>query len=117
MLSGMLVATGIERTPQRLLRVHNSVSLFQHKCLTREKSDHSKSYLIYLRIYLYFRRINEYSPTDVSKANERAVNRRNNVRFNPKATIDILSQGEPPEELDDDQRRELVQKYMEVGQK
>ena len=37
MLSGMLVATGIERTPQRLLRVHNSVSLFQHKCLTRDK--------------------------------------------------------------------------------
>ena len=116
MLSGMLVATGIERTPQRLLRVHNSVSLFQHKCLTREKS-HSKSYLIYLRIYLYFRRINEYSPTDVSKANERAVNRRNNVRFNPKATIDILSQGEPSEDLDDDQRRELVQKYMEVSHK
>ena len=117
MLSGMLVATGIERTPQRLLRVHNSVSLFQHKCSTRDKYDHSKSHLIYLRIYLYFRRINEYSPTDVSKANERAVNRRNNVRFNPKATIDILSQGEPPEELDDDQRRELVQKYMEVSQK
>ena len=115
MLSGMLVATGIERTPQRLLRVHNSVSLFQHKCSTCDKS-HSKSHLIYLRIYLYFRRINEYSPTDVSKANERAVNRRNNVRFNPKATIDILSQGEPPEELDDDQRRELVQKYMEVSQ-
>ena len=79
--------------------------------------DHSKSHLIYLRIYLYFRRINEYSPTDVSKANERAVNRRNNVRFNPKATIDILSQGEPSEDLDDDQRRELVQKYMEVSHK
>merc|ERR1719336_1640168 len=58
-------------------------------------------------------RINEYSPTDVSKANERSVNRRNNVRFNPKATIDILSQGDPPDELDDDQKRELVQKYIE----
>ena len=67
-------------------------------------------------LFLYsFRRINEYSPTDVSKANERSVNRRNNVRFNPKATIDILSQGNPPEELDDDQKRELVQKYIEVG--
>ena len=116
MLSGMLVATGIERTPQRLLRVHNSVSLFQRKYLTHDQS-HSRLHLIYLRIYLYFRRINEYSPTDVSKANERAVNRRNNVRFNPKATIDILSQGEPSEDLDDDQRRELVQKYMEVSHK
>ena len=64
---------------------------------------------------MFCRRINEYSPTDVSKANERSVNRRNNVRFNPKATIDILSQGNPPEELDDDQKRELVQKYIEVG--
>ena len=51
----------------------------------------------------------------MSKANERAVNRRNNVRFNPKATINILSQGEPPDELDDDQKRELVQKYIEVS--
>ena len=81
------------------------------------KFDHSKSHSDIIWIYLYFRRINEYSPTDVSKANERAVNRRNNVRFNPKATIDILSEGEPPEDLDDDQRRELVQKYMEVSQK
>ena len=64
---------------------------------------------------MFCRRINEYSPTDVSKANERSVNRRNNVRFNPKATIDILSQGNPPDELDDDQKRELVQKFIEVG--
>ena len=66
-------------------------------------------------ILIFCRRINEYSPTDVSKANERSVNRRNNVRFNPKATIDILSQGDPPDELDDDQKRELVQKYIEVS--
>ena len=64
---------------------------------------------------MFSSRINEYSPTDVSKANERSVNRRNNVRFNPKATIDILSQGNPPDELDDDQKRELVQKFIEVG--
>ena len=63
----------------------------------------------------FYRRINEYSPTDVSKANERAVNRRNNVRFNPKNTIDILSQGQPPDEPDEDQRREIVQKFIEVG--
>ena len=50
----------------------------------------------------------------MSKANERAVNRRNNVRFNPKATIAILSQGDPPDELDDDQKKELVTKYIEV---
>ena len=69
----------------------------------------------FLLSLFFYRRINEYSPTDVSKANERAVNRRNNVRFKPKATIDILSQGQPPEELDDEQRRELVQKYIEVS--
>ena len=61
-----------------------------------------------------YRRINEYSPTDVSKANERAVNRRNNVRFNPKAAIDILNQGAAPNELDDSQKRELIDKYLQV---
>ena len=80
--------------------------------MTNVPKFHSKSHCNIIWIYLYFRRINEYSPTDVSKANERAVNRRNNVRFNPKATIDILNEGEPPEDLDDDQRRELVQKYI-----
>lgn len=70
------------------------------------------AYIVYFGFH--YRRINEYSPTDVSKANERAVNRRNNVRFNPKATVDILNQGEPPHPLDDDQKREMVQKFIEV---
>ena len=65
-------------------------------------------------IVVKYRRINEYSPTDVSKANERAVNRRNNVRFNPKAAIDILNQGAAPNELDDSQKRELIDKYLQV---
>ena len=65
-------------------------------------------------IIVKYRRINEYSPTDVSKANERAVNRRNNVRFNPKAAIDILNQGAAPNELDDSQKRELIDKYLQV---
>ena len=45
MLSGMLVATGIERTPQRLLRVHNSVSLLQRKCLTHDKCKTTPDYI------------------------------------------------------------------------
>ena len=68
------------------------------------------------------RRISEYSPTDNNKANERAVNRRNNVRFNPKATIEILVHQEKERtegvgELNDNQKLDLVEKYLEVRKK
>jgi hypothetical protein len=42
------------------------------------------------------------------------VNRRSNVKFEPKATIDILKLGDPPEHLTAEQKKALVHKYMEV---
>jgi hypothetical protein len=42
------------------------------------------------------------------------VNRRGNVRFNPKATLEILNRGEPKEDLNEEEKKELVQKYLEV---
>ena len=62
-------------------------------------------------------RISGYSPNDtsLSKANERQVNRRANVNFKPKATIAILKQGDLPTELDDEQKADLVSKYLEVS--
>jgi cohesin loading factor subunit SCC2 len=97
-----------DRLPDNVKDIQEAITCSQGCLLLLVLREHLKDFYGFTTA-----RINEYSPTDVSKANERAVNRRNNVRFNPKATIDILSQGEPPEELDDDQRRELVQKYME----
>ncbi len=58
--------------------------------------------------------MSQYAPGDNNKANERQVNRRANVRFNPKATLEIISRGEPKDDLDEEERKELVQKYLEV---
>ncbi len=43
------------------------------------------------------------------------MNRRNHVRFSPKATIEILEKGDPPAVLSDEEKQELVKKYLEVG--
>ena len=58
-------------------------------------------------------RIAAYSPGDTSKGNERQINRRPNVRFNPKATLEIIARGPPKDELDEGERKELVTKYLE----
>ena len=67
--------------------------------------------------YLYFspfyRKLSQYSPSDTSKAFDRAVTRRSNVKFNPKQTIQLLKLGEP-KEWDDEQKLDLVKKYMDV---
>ena len=70
-----------------------------------------------LPIYNSCSRISGYSPTDtsLSKANERQCNRKPNVTFKPKATVAILEQGDPPAELTDKQKEDLVTKYLEVS--
>lgn len=58
-------------------------------------------------------KIQQYSPNDTSKAFDRQVTRRANVRFNPKATIEILRQGSQASVPDIEGRKELVRKYLE----
>jgi len=58
-------------------------------------------------------RISQYSPGDTTKGNERQINRRPNVRFNPKATLEIIARGPPKDELGEEERRELVTKYLQ----
>lgn len=70
--------------------------------------------LIFTRVGFTYRKLSQYSPNDTSKAFDRQVNRRNNVKFNPRQTIEILKLGEPPAQLNDKQKLDLVKKYMEV---
>ena len=63
---------------------------------------------------IFFSRISQYSPSDTSKTNDRQVSRRNNVKFEPKATVEILKLGEPSEILNAEQKKNLVHKYLEV---
>lgn len=54
-----------------------------------------------------------YSPSESQKIYERAVNRRGNARFNPKATVEILKHTQvPADQLDEDGKRDLIQKYL-----
>ena len=69
-----------------------------------------------MKTYFYYsRKLQNYTPTDTTKAFDRPANRRANVKFNPKQTIEILRLGEPPTVLDDEQKLELVKKYMDVS--
>ena len=70
-------------------------------------------FLIIYTFPLFYRKLSQYSPSDTSKAFDRAVTRRSNVKFNPKQTIQLLKLGEP-KEWDDEQKLDLVKKYMDV---
>lgn len=61
-----------------------------------------------------YRKITQYSPTESAKVYEKSVNRKSNSKFNPKATLQKLKQGSPPNVLDEEARRSLVSEYLEV---
>lgn len=61
------------------------------------------------------RKITQYSPSEAAKVYEKAVNRRSNAIFNPKATLAKLKQGDPPAILDQAQRKALIDQYLDVS--
>lgn len=63
---------------------------------------------------LYFSKISQYSPSEVAKVYEKTATRRSNTHFNPKATLTRLKQGEPPDGLDGDGRKDLISQYLDV---
>lgn len=63
---------------------------------------------------LYFSKIQQYSPSEPAKVYEKAVTRRSNTLFNPKATLQKLKEGAPPEYLDEEGRRDLIRQYLDV---
>ena len=75
-------------------------------------------YFIYICKYLFFlfnSKIQNYSPSDTAKVNERPItNRKTNRKFNPKQIIDYMKKIETKKEDDDEIRRSLVDEYLEV---
>ncbi|XP_078036423.1 nipped-B cohesin loading factor isoform X2 [Augochlora pura] len=61
-------------------------------------------------------KISQYSPTEAAKVYEKAVNRKNNLLFKPKATLQRLKDGVSNEELDGDGRKKLVKEYLDFKQ-
>ncbi|XP_066599133.1 nipped-B-like protein A [Prorops nasuta] len=61
-------------------------------------------------------KISQYSPSESAKVYEKAVSRKNNLLFKPKATLQKLNGGISSEELDAEGRRKLVREYLEFKQ-
>lgn len=45
------------------------------------------------------------------------MNRKSNSNFNPKATLVKLKEGTPPRHLDENQRKALIDQYLDVREK
>ncbi|XP_049326310.1 nipped-B-like protein A isoform X2 [Astyanax mexicanus] len=58
-------------------------------------------------------KIQKYSPSESAKVYEKAVNRKSNVHFSPRQTIDFLSHDDVHSELTDDLRRKIVKQYLD----
>ncbi|KAG5893186.1 hypothetical protein JTB14_016463 [Gonioctena quinquepunctata] len=61
-------------------------------------------------------KIQQYSPSEAAKVYEKAIQRRSNALFNPKATLQKLKEGNPPEYLDVEGRRDIIRKYVDFKQ-
>ncbi|XP_046684148.1 LOW QUALITY PROTEIN: nipped-B-like protein [Homalodisca vitripennis] len=58
-------------------------------------------------------KITQYSPSETAKVYEKAVNRKSNSKFNPKATLQKIKQGTPSATLDENAKRALLSEYLE----
>lgn len=65
--------------------------------------------------HFLFSKITQYSPSETAKVYEKAVNKKSNSKFNPKATLQKIKQGTPPSVLDENAKRALVSEYLEVS--
>ncbi|CAH1153389.1 unnamed protein product [Phaedon cochleariae] len=61
-------------------------------------------------------KIQQYSPSEPAKVYEKAIQRRSNALFNPKATLQKLKEGNPAEYLDEEGRRDLIRQYVDFKQ-
>lgn len=66
--------------------------------------------------FLFFNsKIQKYSPTESAKVYDKAVNRKNNVHFHPRQTIDFISNNMAHATLTNDIKRRIVRQYLDVS--
>ncbi|XP_066509612.1 nipped-B-like protein A [Hoplias malabaricus] len=58
-------------------------------------------------------KIQKYSPSESAKVYDKAVNRKSNVQFNPRQTIDFLSHGKLCSDLTEHLRKKIVQQFLD----
>ena len=65
---------------------------------------------------LFFRKISRYSPSESTKVYDKAMQRRHNSVFTPKATIAILKEDlDLSQQLNEIEKRVLVDRYLDVS--
>lgn len=66
-------------------------------------------------MFVFFSKIQQYSPSEAAKVYEKNASRRSSALFNPKGTIQKLKEGNPSEYLDEEGRRDLIRQYLDVS--
>ncbi|KAL0131860.1 hypothetical protein PUN28_003013 [Cardiocondyla obscurior] len=94
--------------------------------LLREYITASQGFLLLLTLRQHLKalygfsdaKIGQYSPSEAAKVYEKAVNRKNNLLFEPKATLQRLREGvaNVNEELDTSGRKKLVKEFLDFKQ-
>ncbi|KMQ98477.1 nipped-b-like protein, partial [Lasius niger] len=100
------------------------VRLPDNTTLLREYITASQGFLLLLTLRQHLKdlygfsdaKISQYSPLEAAKVYEKAVNRKNNLLFEPKATLQRLREGVTNEELDTNGRKKLVKEYLDFKQ-
>lgn len=62
-----------------------------------------------------YSKIQKYSPTESAKVYDKAVNRKNNVNFHPRQTIDFISNNMAHATLSNEIKRRVVRQYLDVS--
>lgn len=60
-------------------------------------------------------KIQKYSPTESAKVYDKAVNRKNNIHFHPRQTIDFIANNMAHATLTNDVKRRIVRQYLDVS--
>lgn len=92
--------------------------------LLREYITASQGFLLLLTLRQHLKdlygfsdgKISQYSPSEAAKVYEKTVNRKNNLQFEPKATLQRLREGVTNEELDANGRKKIVKEYLDFKQ-
>lgn len=62
-------------------------------------------------------KIQKYSPTESAKVYDKAVNRKNNIHFYPRQTLDFIANNMAHASLTNDVKRHIVRQYLDVSYK
>ncbi|KAJ1519897.1 hypothetical protein ONE63_004137 [Megalurothrips usitatus] len=101
----------LARVPECTTVLHEVVTSFQGCLLLLVLKQHLKDLYGFTDA-----KITQYSPSEAAKVYEKAVNRRSNSLFNPKATLAKLKEGNPPDIPDQAQKKALVVQYLDFKQ-